>query len=197
MRALFVYRHLEQIRNLWKAKIGREHAHHFVGQIVQRNRSADDLRVGSETPPPQLVVQHDNAVAADRFLLRQKDATELSANAKHGKQICRRACADDLFWLALTGQVETEALQKRHALEGAGRPFPFEKMIRGYRHTRRDVRESGNHLVYNVQPVRIFVRKRSDDDVIDDAEDRGVGADADSQRQNRRHGEPGRTAETP
>ena len=45
------------------------------------------------------------------------------------------------------------------------------------------------------QPIRLRIRKRPQDDGIDDAEDGRVGADAERERGDRRGGEPGALAE--
>ena len=64
----------------------RQHADDFERVAVERDRAADDRRIGAEAPPPQRIAEQDDAVAADGFLLGAEIAAERRRHADHAEE---------------------------------------------------------------------------------------------------------------
>jgi hypothetical protein len=62
---------------------------------------------------------------------------------------------------------------------------------------RRHIAQLGHDLVHDVQPIRVRVRQGTQDDGVDDAEDGGIGADAERQRRDGDSGEARSAPEHP
>ena len=86
-RAPLVGGHRIQIGELREAEIGRKNPDDHVGLAIQCNRPPDNAAIGAESPPPQRIVEHDDTIATDLVLFRQKHAADLSLDAEHREQL--------------------------------------------------------------------------------------------------------------
>ena len=83
-----------------EAKIGGQHADHGATRGVQRQRLAEDARVGSHPPFPEAVAEHHRAGSALAVFLGPKTAPQEWRDAEHREQARRDVLARDLLGLA-------------------------------------------------------------------------------------------------
>ena len=74
---------------------------------------------------------------------------------------------------------------------------PFKEMMRRDGNTRRDMAKPRHALLYGKQPFGVAKRQRAHEYGVGDAEDRGVGGDAQRNNQDHHCAEAGISAERP
>ena len=170
---------------------GGKHADHFVGLSIEREDAAEYMPVAAVPSHPRAVREQRRAGAARLIIVRREQPPEPGAHAEHRQEVRRDSDRADPFRFTVTGQIPVRANRNRDGLEPAVRADDVEilrrrKPVFGDADARRSVPEDD-------QSIGVTVRQRAQQERAGDAEDRGVGADADRDRQNRRHREPGRT----
>ncbi len=87
----------------------RQHADDSCGPRVQRDRSADDRRIGAEAAAPEAIAQDDCHLGIGRVVLGAEDAAEGGLNAERRKESRRHVHAADALGLALPAADREEA----------------------------------------------------------------------------------------
>ena len=170
----------------------RHHADHRVRIAAHVDRAVDDAWIAVEPALPERVRQHGQAVAG-RVFVGAPDAAEQRLDPECLKQT--RGRLDAVYELGIAGTDEIE----RHVGDRTG------GLERG--HGRRDVEVVGRRRVVarkahrrgvlpdHDEARRILERQPLEQHRVGDAEDRGVGADAERERRDDRGGEAGPSLE--
>src|SRR5207244_2549552 len=97
-------RHPEGGGSIGKTELRAHHADDSAGSVVQRDRFADDVRVGAEAASPEGMTE-DNDTLFRRFLVRgQGKAAEEGARLDHAEKIPQYAGAVETFGLSFAGE---------------------------------------------------------------------------------------------
>jgi hypothetical protein len=157
--------------------------------IVQPDLAADDPGIGAEARLPDRMAEDHDAARSLRSLLSREGAPERRPCSQDREEVGRHLRRGHGFGLAAAGQVQARVLDERHLLEDVVLTLPVE--IVGGRngegsHPREGCR--GRRMPDPHEPRGIGIRQRLEQDRVDDAEDGGVGADAESQDGNRGQG---------
>ena len=159
---------------------GRQHADDAIGDAVHDQRPADGGRIPAVAPQPGAVRQQRRAGGAGAILVGGEQAAEGGTDAEHRQQVRRHPDRADAFRLAAAGQVVVAADGERDVGEGAGAAdvevLRGREPVLGDAQARRSVPEDD-------EAIGIGVGQRAEEQRAGDAEDRGVGADAERQRQ--------------
>ena len=67
-------------------KLRRKYANDLERVAVERDRPADDRRIGTKAPAPELIRKQHDAVPADGFLLRPEVAAERRRQADYAEK---------------------------------------------------------------------------------------------------------------
>ena len=160
----------------------RHHADDGVGNGVELDGLPDDRRIPRQHARPEAVAEHDDAILADDGFVRGERPPQRRLALEDVEQIGRR-------------------LHRRHVLRIAGALVGVVDVpVRGERfkalRLALPVFEGGNgdgpliavriDLPQDRDLLGRFVRERIEDDGLDDAEDRGIRANAERQRQRSR-----------
>ena len=156
---------------------------------AQPDRAADGGDVAAEAPLPEPVSDdHDPPRVGDVVLLREGAAGD-GTDAEHGEVLVRHLLAGDRLGLRVAGERRTPAGDDRDLLEEAGFAPPVGVVAgRGPFVGRTAARPQV--LPDHHEPLRMRIGQRPEQDGVDDGEHRGVGADAERDRQDRDRGEP-------
>ena len=169
----------------------RHDAHHGAGFSAKGNRASDHVSIGAEAPPPQPLGEHHRLRRPEGVLLGRERAPEERGNAERFEVAGRDPSCAHALRLAEAGEVQGHPRRGGQALEDR-LPIPPVEVI-GSRHVGAPFAES---LPYPHQPVGIAERQGPEQHAIDEAEDRGVGADSKRQRHDHRHRHSARTQQS-
>ena len=128
------------------------------------------------------MVDHDDVIFAGLVFAVGEGASERGLDPEHPEERRRHTRRRDALGLPASSEAHRHATDERHLLERPRVPPPLGEMHRVHRDHWCDVREARHHLVYGVQPRGVAIGERPEQHVIDDAEDRRVGADAQGKR---------------
>ncbi len=173
---------------------GGQHADDIVGFAVDANRAADDVGVTPEAVLPEAVTDHEDAVVAQHGFVGTEAAAELRLDAQDGKEVAGDAepegplgrfagCGKAHLRKAVAGHLPVAAhlgLQ----IEVVGRRDPAARVL-------------GSAPIDAVHMIAVAVRQRAKEHLVEYAERRRVGADAESERDDGDEGEAGRATERP
>ena len=148
-------------------------------------RSADQSRVGTIPSAPQRIADHDHSFIPRLFLLGGKPTAVRYRNTQKGEEVGRDARAAKPFRLAIAGQIAFPGPQGAHRREGRICFAPLEVGLDRHRQARELAAALRYHHLDAVDLVRLGIRKRLQQDGIDDAEDRRVRADPERERDDR------------
>ncbi len=175
-------------------ELRRHHADHFAAHAVEVHGLANH-RPAAERRLPQLVRQDDQRRAVGVGLARSEQPALGRRDPQRGQQVVadRGAAHADR---ALAGhQVQLAGRERAHRGERLVQLAELEEL------RRRDpelVEAHGREAAgQEHQLPGLRVRERAQQDAVDDREDRGVGADAQGQREDRDQGEPGGAQQAP
>ncbi len=166
-------RHEDVGVRLRQAELGRENADDGVGLAAERDRAADDRRIARPLALPETVGQSHDALTALAVVVLRERAPRRRAGAESLEEARRHVGGADFPGLAVARQVHRHGGRAAHRRERMGGGFE----IRELEH--RDV------VGERDQPPGLGIRQGGEEDAIEDAEDGGVGADAERDRQDR------------
>ena len=140
----------------------------------------DDRRIGGKDPLPEAVAEnHDRRLAGD-VVFRQEQPPVERPRAEQVEQAGRRQQQLDPLGLLPPEQRGAAALGDRHLLERSVL-VPDIDVLAGRRPVLGNV-DPRRPQPQHGQPIGIGIRQGLQQDPVDDAEDRGIGADSDGER---------------
>ncbi len=158
--------------------------------------AADDVGVGGETGFPVAVTQDRDGVAAlDEIVLRGEDAPHGRAHTEHGEVIAGDEFTGDELCASFVGQAEGVAEAAEHALEDL--VLVAEILVHGVGNRvgagiAAIVRTAGGE---KDELLGIAHRQELKNQLIDQREDGGIGADSQGEREHCDGSEQGRFAQ--
>ncbi len=171
-----------------------QHAHDLVYFAVDANGAADDAGVAPEARLPEPVTHHEDAVVAQDGFVGTEAAAELGLDPEGGKEVVGDAqAARNLRGLPGLGEVHVRkriggnlavAAHLGPKIEVVGRRDPAPRVL-------------GNGAIDAVQLAAVGIRQRAQQNLVDDAERRRVGTDAESERDDGNEDEAGRATQRP
>src|SRR5262245_44067403 len=163
-----------KVRAARKPEIRRRNSHNRMILPIKRDRPSHHIRIGAESPPPEVMAQNGHPRGAGTVLLRQEDASKSGTNRQQGKEVGSDGQAVQPFGFSHAGEVESPIGSSGHALEAPALLSPVYEV--------RQRRIFGTALLGSVpdvdQAVRTFTRQWTKQDSVDDAEDSRIRADA-------------------
>jgi len=160
-------------------KTFRRHANDGVLLVTERDRLANDVLIAGELFLPESIAQDRHQRRAESILIGCEIPTERRPRAHHAEVIRRDQPPRQTLRLTSAGQRRLPAARERHRLERLAARAPVQK-VRVRDHPRRNLLVPLRHPD---QPVGVFERQRTEQHCIDDAEDRGVRANAQRKRE--------------
>ncbi len=154
-----------------------------TGLAVERDGTTDDLWVEAIAPRPRTVTEHRRAFRPGRILRGNEQPSKRGLRPQHRQQVGRGTDDADPLGVAAAGERVVTADRDRDLVETGVAVLDVEVLCGG-KPVLGDV-ESGGTLPEDHQPIGVLVRQRAKQQRARDAEERGVGADTDGQRQNR------------
>ena len=150
---------------------------------VQADRGAKRTRVGAISTLPVGIGHDHDACPAGVVCCCQRPA-ERRAHLHDIEESGRDDGAGDAFWPVEAGHIERGVPQRAHRRKALGLPLPVEK-------------ETGRLIAGRHDPIGVRIRQRAHQRGVDDREDRGIGADAQRNRQQDHHRESRRLRQEP
>jgi hypothetical protein len=110
--------------------IGKLHAslhdaNHSAFFEVQSDFFSDDFRITSKTPQPEAVAQDGNVIRARKIIVRPKVAAKSGGHTKNGKQIGSDSFSDEVFRVAIPGEIQGNAGDRGDVFEDFVSRFPI------------------------------------------------------------------------
>src|SRR5262249_11451761 len=93
-----------RVRGKDQLEVVRHHAYHRHRAVSRANGLADNLRIGSVSPTPQVVTQQDDALTTATFFLAKECPAQRRLGAEHGEKVGGDLTDLDLFRFAFAGQ---------------------------------------------------------------------------------------------
>src|SRR5262245_13306756 len=91
-----------QVGRIW---IKRGHdSDHCERPVTQRDGLANHIRVGTEAPLPEFLVQHDDFVTARPILTRREGAAQQGMDVQDREELSRNTLRANRLWLSVSGQ---------------------------------------------------------------------------------------------
>src|SRR3989454_9297976 len=170
-----------------KTEISWHDAHHSEALAIELNTSAQYVRIHAKSPPPESVTQNNNAIMPGFPFLAQDRPALGGPPPQRGKKVRRSPNALQRFGLALAGDVRGPILIRCQALEALALLPPVEEI--GGRHwltvtTLRPLFPNSG------QSVEVRKSDRAAKEKVREAEDGGVGANAEREGERRNSREP-------
>jgi len=141
------------------------------------------------------VSDQDDRLRPLAFLLRAEVPAEDRLDSDHAEKRRRDVRSIQTLRLRPFAQVERPAVHGRHSLEGPVLRAPVDEVGSGGGKPGKPLR--GVDRDDHHQAIGIGEGERAQEDGVDDAEDGGVGTDAQRQRQHRHRGEAGTLDQRP
>ena len=146
------------------------------GLLVQRDLAADDRRIGPESPAPEPIAQKHDLMPAFDFLLPREVAAERRLDADNVEEPGSHENAAQPLGLGAAADVDGRGFDGGHGGERRVVAAPVVEVRRRDRSVQaafaRPLLAERHHI------ARRGIRQRPPEHGVDDAEDRGVGADA-------------------
>src|SRR6202012_2045652 len=111
----------------WELKPRRHHAHDTEGVTIQGQILTNDFLTCCKTALPKTMAQDNRRVGGRLVFTGKKSPSQRRSNTQHGKQICRRDRAGQMYGLASSCKSEISLVKCGHALEGTGTRSPVQK----------------------------------------------------------------------
>ena len=172
-------------RDVRQPELRREHPDDRVGDAAECDRSAEDLAIAGELALPEPVRDRRHALASRHVVGLRKRAPEGGAGPERFEEVARDERGFELERLTIACQIEGHRRSAAHGGERAGRGA--------------QVRELGGRQVpfQREQAGRLRVRKWREQDPLNHAENRRVGADPQSEGRYGRQREARTFSESP
>src|SRR5690242_11819660 len=175
------------------AKSARQDPDDCKGIIIEADDTTDNVRIGAIGTAPQTIAHHDHSSGTGYEVLRTKQPSNLRGNTQHGK--VAETAIDPLGALGLTGAGHILA-----TLEDRGHVFKYTRarlQVIQFGLGKPNVPQTYAGLVEkdSYQTIGIGVGQRAQQHGIHDAENGGVCADAEGEREHGDGGEGGTAAE--
>ncbi len=172
----------------------RHDANDGPGAAIELHVASDDGGVRAEAPLPQAVAQDDDGVALRHFVLFRKEGSP--EGGAHSQQVEVRLGdhlrADALGFID-AGERHGAGIESGHGVEGLALGAPIEVIGKG---CAAALDFGALHVAPEFHQSRGFgIGQRAENDGIDHAEDRGIGADAEGQGERGDDGEAGTLAQ--
>jgi len=164
----------------------RHDADDGVSLPVERDGGPHYIRIGREPGFPERMPQNDDTVAAEVLFVRAEHASDQRLDAQKRQDVGRQVQRVQLIGPLGAGEIGCPEFGRANPFERAGPRAPFEKRLGRYGRTA---------VADDDEAAGIRVGERSQQDRVHDAEDCGVGANAECARDECRGGEPGRSAQ--
>ena len=159
----------------------RQHADHRVRLVVEQDRPIHDTGIRAELADPERVAEDHDTMFAELILAGRERPPESGFDAEDAKVVGRDARAAQQHRLADARQRGASARLRREEVEHRVVALPIEEVER-----RDRVPFAFRRLFHHAHDaVRIPIGEGLQQHPVDEAEDRGVGANADRQRQQR------------
>ena len=113
-----------------KPESPRHHAHDRIRLVVQAESLVDDLRITGKPAHPEVIAQHNHAMASLMALLGQECTTQQGPDTKHRQNIDAYMKRGDLFRFLFAREVRRPVLRCSHLREGLSRCLPVERIRR-------------------------------------------------------------------
>ena len=166
---------------LKKLKARRQNTDEGVGLRVESDRLAEPIRGTAEAALPERIADHRDRRAAGAVLFGKKGAADDGRDAEKRKKAGGDVSAFEAFGLAEAGEGEIGEAGGFHGLEGMALVAPvFVILIGG-----GDRREHGVAFDDEHDARGVAKCERAKQHAIDDGKDRGIRADAESEREHR------------
>ena len=183
--------HIGATPDLEAKELWRRDADNRVRHLVDRHRATEDARVAPEATRPIRVTEHDDAACARCSCVpRSDEGPDDRLHAQHVEAIDGDSLSHDRLRLTIDEHTHRRC---RIDLEGAGNRRRVRLQLLVERVCRALCGAAVTAVRHLEQGGRIVNRKWSQDQRVENAEDRGVGSDAEGERQDGGGGE-GRTA---
>ena len=169
-----------------KSERGRHHPDDLERTPVDPRDGADDVRTTAIAALPQTEADDCHIVSGPIFFVLERPAHE-RRDAKHPERRRRHAQAGHALRFHIAREIEVQRLPDRGLLEGLDAAPPV--LIIGSAHDIDVVGVVGGGFPQHHEALRIAKGQRLEQQGSDDAEDGGVGADAEAEREHRDGGE--------
>jgi hypothetical protein len=170
---------------------GRHHPDYPIFAVVHRHDAADHRGIRAKPAPPQSVAEQQHAPMIRAILVGGERAAEGRPHAQEIEVVPADPHCGKALRLAVGNEGRQPRAHHREALNRAAALPPVQD--------RREADVRGNAFRIAIadgdEPLGRFVRQRPQQNSIDDAEDSGVGADAERERDEHSRGEPRRVAQ--
>jgi hypothetical protein len=159
-----------------------QHAHHLVRAAVERNAAPDDRRITPEPPLPEAVRDDDHGPGRGSVFGGEERAAPSRRDAQQFEEVRRRDGVLHLFRL-VGCEVESAQRPRRHAVEHLILLLNISKIRQRERQRHQPLRRPCGRQQH--ETIGVCEGKRSKQHGISYAEQRGVGADPERQRDER------------
>ncbi len=174
-----------QLRRFGVAKISRQHearrhdADDLEGVAVDEDRSADDRGIGGVAPVPESVTKDDEPGTVGEVLLGRERAADHRRDAERRERVGADARARDALGFLAAGQVHLSFAPGRDLLQRPAAPAIVHDLALGHPGlVERRPLAPDHHRAIGLGP-----RQRPEEHGVEHAEDGGVGADPERERQ--------------
>jgi hypothetical protein len=149
---------------------------------------ADGRRIGSEDTLPVGMGEHHHRRRALRFVRRDERPSDERLRAEHREEVRRDETAGRAVRVAAPEDVERPVAEFDELIDR----LRLRSVVGHFRKRKIRILDARGRLRLPQMhdAVGLGIRQRAQDHTVDDAEDGGVGADAEAQRQHERAGEP-------
>ena len=152
------------------------------------NRAADDLLIGVEPAYPQAVRDHGDWSHAGFLVFRKEASPFKGLNFQNGKEVGRNGSTRDQLRLVASRKDKAFApITTRDGFEALALLFPFDELRPGHRRCAF----TSPSLPNLDHPIRLLNRQWSKQYPVHNAENRGVGSDAQREGEHGHRGEAG------
>ena len=173
----------------------RQHADDRVRPAVERDRLADRGFLSVEMASPEAWAQEHDGLAARSILVSGEVSAHLGFEPKDRQHRGRRVESEHLFRVAASGQGERAERAEREVAEHVLPFLDFEKA--GIRKRRSRQVLLGKRRTQPDQALGLLIGQRSQENRIDDAEERDVSADSQREPQHGGGRKAGRLEQLP
>ena len=178
-----------------ESKLLREDAHDLPRLSIDCDRPSQDFGVGAEAPLPIGFAEEDGQRGSGGVVLGSEDAPELGLHPQEGERSVGHAHRLDPLGLGEPRHRDLLVVPHADLVEDLTQVAVGE--MERWRLVDLVETEAGGRVPDPDERFRFVERKRLQEDAVDDAEDRGVRADAEREGSDRDQGEHGGAKELP